>query len=291
MKKRLLASLLLAGTTSLSIAGSALAFTGVSNGSFETGTFSTNPYDTLTTGSTAMADWTVVSGSIDWIGDYWPGSDPASPPSRSLDLNGLEPGAISQAFDTTLGNTYHVTFDLSGNPDCGSPAKTLTVNATGGSTDTYSFDVGSVGNTRSDMMWAPQTYSFVATGPQSTLTFTSTTTGTACGPALDNVAVTETVAETPQPTAKSDCMDGGWQTLADVDGNGFKNQGDCVSYVATGGKNPGSVMAVLAAEKHASKAHTDSTKVTTTASASHHEKTNHGKATTHASKHGHKSGH
>jgi hypothetical protein len=30
-----------------------------------------------------------------------------------------------------------------------------------------------------------------------------------------------------------DCKNGGWQTFA----NGFKNQGDCVSFVATGGRN------------------------------------------------------
>ncbi len=35
------------------------------------------------------------------------------------------------------------------------------------------------------------------------------------------------------PTTKDECKDGGWQTF-DV----FKNQGDCVSFVATGGKNP-----------------------------------------------------
>ena len=31
---------------------------------------------------------------------------------------------------------------------------------------------------------------------------------------------------------KDQCKNGGWQSL------GFKNQGDCVSYFATGGKNP-----------------------------------------------------
>jgi hypothetical protein len=40
------------------------------------------------------------------------------------------------------------------------------------------------------------------------------------------------------PTSTSDCKNGGWQTLVDANGNPFKNQGDCVSYVATKGKNP-----------------------------------------------------
>jgi hypothetical protein len=35
------------------------------------------------------------------------------------------------------------------------------------------------------------------------------------------------------PTSKDECKDGGWQTYGI-----FKNQGDCVSYVATKGKNP-----------------------------------------------------
>ncbi len=34
------------------------------------------------------------------------------------------------------------------------------------------------------------------------------------------------------PTAKQQCMNGGWKAFS-----GFKNQGDCVSYVATGGRN------------------------------------------------------
>jgi hypothetical protein len=35
-----------------------------------------------------------------------------------------------------------------------------------------------------------------------------------------------------QLTSKEQCKNGGWQSF------GFKNQGDCVSFVATGGKNP-----------------------------------------------------
>jgi hypothetical protein len=37
----------------------------------------------------------------------------------------------------------------------------------------------------------------------------------------------------PLPTSKDQCKNGGWQTFGI-----FKNQGDCVSFVATGGENP-----------------------------------------------------
>jgi DNA-binding beta-propeller fold protein YncE len=35
------------------------------------------------------------------------------------------------------------------------------------------------------------------------------------------------------PTSRNQCTNGGWRTFP-----GFKNQGDCVSFVATKGKNP-----------------------------------------------------
>lgn len=43
----------------------------------------------------------------------------------------------------------------------------------------------------------------------------------------------------PVATPAHHCKSGGWQTLTDDLGNPFKNQGDCVSYVATKGKNKG----------------------------------------------------
>jgi len=47
---------------------------------------------------------------------------------------------------------------------------------------------------------------------------------------VDNVALTSTRA---LPTTKEQCKNGGWRNF----GTSFKNQGDCVSFVATNGKN------------------------------------------------------
>lgn len=41
----------------------------------------------------------------------------------------------------------------------------------------------------------------------------------------------------PAPTSANQCKNGGWSQYADASGRPFKNQGDCVSYVTTGGKN------------------------------------------------------
>jgi Tyrosine-protein kinase ephrin type A/B receptor-like len=41
----------------------------------------------------------------------------------------------------------------------------------------------------------------------------------------------------PTPTTADQCKHDGWRHLVDRNGTPFKNQGDCVSYVATGGRN------------------------------------------------------
>jgi len=233
MRRRSILGAAAAVVGSLALAGSALAaFAGVTNGSFETGTHSGAPFDTLSVGSTNLTGWTITSGTIDWVNSYWQAKDG----SKSLDLSGTGSGAISQTLATTIGKNYVVSFALSGNPDGGPAVKTLVVSATGGATTTYTFDTGIAGNTHADMKWAAKTYSFTATSASTVLAFTSATAGF-YGPALDNVVVSENIAG--GPGAK--CKNGAWRTMVDSHGHHFKNQGDCVSYFATGGKNVGSV--------------------------------------------------
>jgi choice-of-anchor C domain-containing protein len=219
----------------IAIAGPAAAvFTAPTNPSFETGTFVDNGsgFQQLNAGDTSIDGWTIGGNSIDWIATYWPAADGA----MSIDLNGVDAGSLSQAFETTIGNTYTVTFALSGNP-AGPPAlKTLDVSATGAVPASYSYDASL--NDLTNMNWAAQEYVFLATSANTTLTFTSTIAG-AFGPALDNVVVTEFVP------GKDDCKDGGWEAMIDTSGNSFKNQGDCVSFFATKGKNLGAVAPVV----------------------------------------------
>lgn len=214
----------------IAFAGPTLAFTGPTNGSFETGTYvdGGGGFEQLNAGDTSITGWTVDAGSVDWIGTYWSAQDG----SMSIDMSGAEAGTLSQTLATTIGNTYTVSFFLSGNPAGPPTVKTLNVSATGGATAGYTYDV--TGNTLTNMNWTPETYTFLATSASTTLSFVSTT-ASAYGPALDKVAITETV-----PT-KSDCKNGGWQAMIDNAGNRFKNQGDCVSYFATRGKNLGAL--------------------------------------------------
>lgn len=171
------------------------------NGGFEIGITEVSPgFNPLTAGdTTSITDWSVDTGGVDYIGSYWQ----ASQGTRSVDLNGLEPGSISQILTTVIGTTYDVTFDLSGNPEnlTDSPytspnPKAVRISATGAVSKDFIFDTSIEGNTKTDMMWESQTYSFTATAISTTLTFASQIAG-AFGPAIDNVLMTEKLPESP----------------------------------------------------------------------------------------------
>jgi choice-of-anchor C domain-containing protein len=160
------------------------------NGSFESG-IAPGTFTTLSGGdSTSITGWTVDPVNIDYIGSYWQAGDG----NRSIDMNGLAHGGLTQTFDTTAGQAYKVTFLLSGNPDNGhNPAiKTLDV-LTNNVSHPFSFDT--TGNSLANMGWTQESFTFVAgAGNSSTIDFKSTTfmpEGCPCfGPALDGVSVT-----------------------------------------------------------------------------------------------------
>lgn len=156
-----------------------------SNGSFENGPITPAGTFTVLSGgnSTSITNWVVTGNSVDWINTYWMPSHG----KLSLDLSGNRAGGIQQTFDTVAGTLYNVTFDLAGNPDGPPPpVKSVDVLATGGVTSNYTFDTTLT--TTANMGWVTKSYSFTATGPSTTLSFTSLN-NSPYGPALDNVTV------------------------------------------------------------------------------------------------------
>lgn len=216
--KKILTGAIASFVISLSLVVGVYAAPVNTNSSFEDG-INPGAFTQLLAGDiTSIDGWTVVSGSVDYIGTYWVSSDG----SRSLDMTGSngQPGAVSQTFTTVAGHTYEVTFDLAGNPFCAPTIKTLQVDA-GGAPQTYTFNV--TGHSLTDMGWTEQTFEFTATGSSTTLKLTSMDAGL-CGPALDNVEVTDLL------TDKDQCKNDGWMAYTNPV---FSNQGDCVSYIVS----------------------------------------------------------
>jgi hypothetical protein len=74
-------------------------------------------------------------------------------------------------------------------------------------------------------------YAYHGVGPPGTNCPSPETTVEPLAPLVEgDITVHDAV---PLPTSKDQCKNGGWLDFPD-----FKNQGECVSFVATGGKNP-----------------------------------------------------
>jgi choice-of-anchor C domain-containing protein len=176
-----------------------LAINLLSNGSFENGP-ALDAFRTVFAPSAEIDGWTVTRGSVDHISSYWTASDGA----RSLDLDGLGPGTIGQTFVTVPGQAYDVTLDMAANPDGAPSRKILRVSAAGTFAD-FAFD--GADHTHSNMGWQTRTWAFTATSSATTLQFFSLMPrGSAYGPALDRVSVTQR----DSPVASNPGISGQW---------------------------------------------------------------------------------
>jgi choice-of-anchor C domain-containing protein len=197
------------------------------NGGFEHGTYSVSGgFQTLGPAATNINNWVVgPSGDIQWIkGEYWN----AHSGDKSIDLSGDVPGSIYQDIETVANKWYFVTFWMAGNTDGGPAVKVAEVSVPGKSQQ-YQFDI--TGKSRpSNMGWVQKDFTFQATSSETRLKFIGISEGP-FGVAIDDVTVTQ--IEYPG----NDCKKDGWMTMTDRYGTPFKNQGDCVSYWATGEAN------------------------------------------------------
>ena len=156
----------------------------VINGSFELGFDPGISSIQLNAGdSTSLTGWTVVSGTIDYMGGTWVAGDG----SRSLDLTGTSAGTIEQVITGFIpGQNYQLYFLLAANPEGGPAIKSLQAGI-GSTSQTFTFD--GTGYSDANMGWSPRIMDFTATSTTMTLDFTSLQDGL-YGPALDAAAIT-----------------------------------------------------------------------------------------------------
>jgi len=157
----------------------------IQNGEFNAGTLPGSFTTVFATNSSTIADWTVATGSVDWIGGYW--QEPAAG-QGSIDLDGDSPGSISQTITTVVGQSYDVTFELSGNPDGSPTTKQLVVVSAGPATDFY-YTLGN-NNSKTNMLYEAESFVFTAESTSTTLTFASNDVDSPYGPVIGDVSVT-----------------------------------------------------------------------------------------------------
>ena len=171
MTRRSGLGLAIGSLAAIALAGTALAFTGPTNGSFETGTYvdGGSGFEQLNAGDASITGWTVDAGSVDWVGTYWPAQDG----SMSIDMSGVAAGTISQTLATTIGNTYTVSFFFQATRQGRHWSRRSTSARRVRPQQATPMNVS--GNDRANMNWTQETYTFLATSASTTLTFVSTT--------------------------------------------------------------------------------------------------------------------
>jgi choice-of-anchor C domain-containing protein len=169
-------TLLMMGAALLSSSG--LAQAPIVNRSFETGA-DPGEATTLPAGSTAIEGWTVVGGSVSYVGKQWQHSQG----DRSVALQCG--GGISQTLETLPDYDYEVRFTMAGDPKAAPAVKTLIVRF-GEQERSFTFDTS--GRSPADMGWASRTWVFRSTAKGTTLAFLSPKANCSV-PAVDNVRI------------------------------------------------------------------------------------------------------
>jgi len=144
----------------------------------------------LAVGSTAIPGWVVTRNPIDYCGTRWENYQNGT---RSIGLNGANPGGVAQTIATVSGELYLVSFYLSGDSFSDPSLKNLRVTAAGQSQN-YTFETAH--SWPWSMGWAENTFSFTANSNSTTLEFYSLDAG-ATGPALDNVVAQSSTSTLP----------------------------------------------------------------------------------------------
>jgi hypothetical protein len=142
-----------------------------------------------------LPGWTVLSGSVDLTSttSAW---GPAAGGTYSLDLDGWNPGTITQSFNDVAGATYTVSFDYSRNPANAAQDVSALVSA-GGQSLTADAQNGAFGS-EFNMIWKPASFTFLGTGHDTITLASNDPISSNAGVFFDNVSVTGSV---PEPTA------------------------------------------------------------------------------------------
>jgi hypothetical protein len=208
----------------------------VQNGSFEDG----YPGDNICGGfwytvgyfcdeaGTAIPGWLETGDGVDWH-SVGPFPEPSAQDGNHLiDLIGGGSGKIEQAVPTTEGVLYSLSFYYARHAVCAPPGVSATVTA--GASGAFVVPTATA-TTAADWNLASVAFTGIA-GSTTTISFKSDQNFGCGGVVIDNVSVVQVL-----PTTADQCKKGGWQGFGV-----FKNQGDCVSFVATSGNNaPGGI--------------------------------------------------
>lgn len=131
----------------------------------------------------SLTSWSIPSGTVEIVDNSVLN---AASGSKSLELNGVNTGTLSQNVDLDPSWTYSLSFQLSGNPNYqGLHAIRVSIGDT-----SRDFTFAPNGNALNNMKYVLVGFDFYTSSPSPTLTFQSLVSGT-LGPMIDNIIISK----------------------------------------------------------------------------------------------------
>jgi choice-of-anchor C domain-containing protein len=152
----------------------------IANGGFETPVIGPT-WQTFHAGSTELAPWDILSGSVDIVRTFWPSNEG----QNSLDLGGESSGTIQQSFATVPGREYTLSFQYGNHPSGAAASGRVNVIGTATLLNTV---LNHSGSSYPNMQWTPYMSTFIADSTTTTLRFIDLT-NSSIGFTLDTVLV------------------------------------------------------------------------------------------------------
>ena len=205
---------------------------------FRSDTWSDAYYRTGSTWATHDGPWALFALSIDGVSPDW-GLYNSGHLYKAIYTGTGGPAAFRILDDAYGDNAGSLTATLFACNPISSPTTTSVTFGSGPFVYSGSAFTATASVSPAEAGAATITYSGDCTNAGSTCNATATYAGN--GNFLSSGASTNIVIKLPVATSADQCKKGGWQFATDDLGNLFKNQGDCVSYVATKGKNKGAI--------------------------------------------------
>jgi hypothetical protein len=248
MRRRFLLAILGLGVAAVLAAPGVSTAATIVNGGFETGNFSGW---TVVNQSGGSGDWFVYSGTSTPLTGFAIAAPPEGTFAATTDQGGPGSHVLYQDVALEAGFNHTLSFDVYYNNQAGVFATPPSLDFSVNPNQQYRVDVlrptapvtsvapGDVlatvfqTNVGDPFTLAPTSVSFDLSGFAGTtvrLRFAEVDNQLFFAASVDRVAIQSTPAF---PTTKEQCKNGGWRNF----GTSFKNQGDCVSFVATNGKN------------------------------------------------------
>ncbi len=168
----------------------------ITNGSFETGTFTGSSFTRVAAGQTNLTGWSVLGVAVDWHNNVEFG--PMHDGTRAVDLNlngGTSgTGVLQQSFSSVIGSTYLLRFFAAAPTVSGLGTRSMRASLGSG----LDLDIILTSSPQFAMVWTEYSLLFNAVSATSTVSFSSLNGAGFWGPVIDSVSVVAVDTSVPE---------------------------------------------------------------------------------------------